>query len=328
MQLMGESSNSSSSSKLPQSGSSRQQLQQLQHPAHIECQDEKRKDTKANDGLNAENRSATNRVQVTHPSVVIMEDEKEHPLLYLHQSVSGTSSREGNGNRGKHRNNSHHPKHPQTLLPKRYSSTTMNGKSKTDTVHAKKRITPIATVFFAVPIMSLLFLGLPHVNSAINNKTLGDTLHAMLSDLCTTLSTAYLLIISIVKGLSRDKILSVLPSYDTKKVALPIEQLEQRLELGFDLLRKYDDASGASAICESALHSILESHGEPQHESWTGSISSIALLFDIKENRLLSKAYHCLGEATLALFSSSIISQTLKNELLTKAKESFESSVS
>ncbi len=321
MQLMGMSSNSSSS-KLPQSGSSRQQLQQLQ--AQIECQDEKREDTKANDGFHPENRSATNIVKVTPPSVVIKEDETEHPLFQLHQSVSDTS-REGNGNRGKQP-----PKHPQTqtLLPKRDSSSTMNGKGKTDTAHTKKHKRLTATVLLAVPIISLLFLGLPHVNSVINNKNLGDALNAMLSDLCTALSTAYLLIISLVKGLSRDKILSVLPSFDTRKVALPIGQLEQRIELGFDLLRKYDDASGSSAICESVLHSILDSHGEPQDESWTGSISSIALLFDIDENRLLSKAYHCLGEATLALLSSSIISRKLKKKLLTKAKESFESSVS
>lgn len=317
MQLMGESSNSSSS-------------KQPQHPAQIESQEEKRSDTKANGGFTPENRSTTNIVKVTPPSVVIMEDEKEHPLLYLHQSVSGTS-REGNGNRGKHGNNPQPPKHPQPLLPKRNSSTTMNmnEKGKIDTAHTKKQKTPMATVLFAVPIIiSLLILGLPHVNSVISNMNLGDALHGMLSYLCTTLSTAYLLIISIVKGLSRDKILSVLPSFDTRKVALPIGQLEQRLELGFDLLRKYDDASGSSAICESVLHSILRSHGEPQDESWKGSTSSMTLLFGVDEYNLLSKAYRCIGEAKLSLFTSSITSQSFKNELLTKAKENFESAVS
>lgn len=284
---MGESSNSSSS-KLPHSGSSRHQQQQPQHP------EENRTDSKAN----------TNIVKVTPPSVVIMEDEKEHPLLYG--------------------NILQPPKHPKPTLQKRSSPTmNMNEKGKADTAHAKKKNTPMSTVLFAVPmIISLLILGRPHVNSVISNT------NGMLSDLCTTLSAAYLLVISLVRGLSRDKILSLIPSFHTRKVALPIRQLEQRLELGFDLLRKYDDASGSSAICESVVHFILRSHGELQDENWKGSASSMTSLFSVDENKLLSKAYRCVGEAKLSLYSSSITSTSFKSELLTNAKESFESAVS
>lgn len=331
MELMGESS--SSSSKLPQSGSRRQQHphQQLR-PS--ESREEQRKDTKTSDGFNPENRLVTNNfvATVSPPSVVIAEDEKEHPLLYLHQSVSGTS-RDGNGNRSMHESKPQPPKHPQTLQPKRNSSSNINGKGTNidTTAHTTKGKPSMAIVtLFAIPLtLSLLLLGLPYVDSVINNTSVGDALHVMFSELCTLLSTAHLLIISLVKGLTLHTILSALPSYDTRKVAIPIEQLEQRLELGFDLLRLYDDASGSSAVCESVLHRIWDSHGgEPQDESSKGSGSSLSLLLDADENRLLSKAFLCMGEAKLALFSSSFVSQSFKKELLIQAKDNFESAVS
>jgi hypothetical protein len=324
MTLIRESSSSSSKPHHSGSGS-----RPRQHPAPLDLREETKNNSDSD--FHPETRLETiNLANLSPPSVIIAEDEKEHPLLFLHQSVSGGNSRERKGDgRGMHENTPPQPQTvQQTLQPKHDSSSDMNEKGKKrdlPRVKQKKPSTAITLVKSAVVVISLLVVWRPIINSAINN-TIAENSLKLLSNLSTRLSVAQLMFVSFVDGLNRNKILSLLPSFDVRKDKIPREHLEQRMELGFDLLRKYDDASGSLAVCENVLHTVLDGRGEP-HDGSETEISSMAL-FDVNENRLLSKAFLCIGESRLSLVSSSLVSQSDKKELLEMAKDSFKSAVS
>lgn len=187
------------------------------------------------------------------------------------------------------------------------------------------------------------------MNSVIvNNNSISSALPKILLDVSSKMTTLQLGIISLVPnnvlGYNMYKSSSSLSMIQME------EQFEKRLELGLTLLRKYDDASGSVAACESAFHYLIQSmDGTSTTTTARGAteesyslrdtttdgrrdyLTSRVLLAGRNHNdggRLLSKALLCMGEARLALSSSLLGSQDMREMELMKAKESLEAAVS
>lgn len=130
------------------------------------------------------------------------------------------------------------------------------------------------------------------------------------------------------------------PSLVWRGSRLPMEQLERRLALGFDLLRRNDDASGSSAACEFVVRAILDGAGGGGKSSYDevggrrdgdlASIVSSSTSLDADEAGLLSRALLCVGEANLASSLSSHGPRFLSTRAgaLIRARESLEAAVS
>ena len=144
-------------------------------------------------------------------------------------------------------------------------------------------------------------------------------------------------VLSSIQKLSKN-IISSLPDYLPKRQSdehLPINQFERRLEVGKNLLRKWDDASGSNAACSGVVYAILKTNkGGDINDALDAKdllsfVSLSVTLLKEDEVRILSEALVCMGEARLALFSASITSsRKIKRDQLIYAKEIYVASVS
>lgn len=316
-----------------------------------------------NAGFDPETRSKIASIAKKSPPKLQDENDggKEHPLLYLHQSVTGNKQR---GVVGGGAPNEEEPKQRcQNQQPLKEPNVHEKDRSQSDpnisNVGSKpskeiappdqpKKLAPEAkqdlqkevpcksggrTALLAtkaVATMTLLVLWLVLMQKIIDHSSVEGTngVADILLGISSVASAAQLRILSLVHEYSQ-----YIPAlFDTTtKSTVPLEQLEKRLELGVSLLRKYDDASGSAAACEGALHGILDSRGfvgDENRRDYMSLVSTSTAAFSVDEIQLLSKSLLCLGEARLALFSSSFGSQSIKKGQLMMAKESFEAAVS
>ena len=112
------------------------------------------------------------------------------------------------------------------------------------------------------------------------------------------------------------------------------EHHERRLALGFDLLRRHDDASGSYATCESVLRAIVNdykyrgSSSSSSNNDLTNLVLSLPttslLNTNNHESRLIVRALLCIGESNLALSTRSHGSKSIRLLQLTRAMESLE----
>ena len=109
------------------------------------------------------------------------------------------------------------------------------------------------------------------------------------------------------------------------------EHYERRLALGFDLLRRHDDASGSCATCESVLRAIVNDYKFRGSSSSNNDLTSLALSLPATsfntnnhEGGLISRALLCIGESNLALSTRSHGSKSIRMVQLTRAMESLE----
>jgi len=344
------SRDSSSSSSKPSSSRSGPQ-QQRQHQ-HLDRHEEHRTSSKTNDvasaGFDPDTRSKImNITKIPPPSLMEEKDRNggsEHPLLYLHQSVSG-DNKKGTGGLETNVNMSQQRQQPQKIqrqhikpsnerklneASEKIISDQPKPEKKDDEkdILVKRNERSLASVLFkTLATIALVILWISLMNSVISqNSSIEESAPKILLDLSAGIAAAQLGTVSYVQELSQH-IIALLPPFGSKRDLVSIEQFEKRLELGLNLLRKYDDASGSAATCESTLHAIVDSQGEWRDESvseFLSMVSSSLAIFGANENRLISKALLCLGEARLALFSSSFGSQAIKRGHLMNAKESFE----
>ena len=266
----------------------------------------------------------------------------EHPLLSLHQSVSedgsaiqqeqtikllkkvsditekkqktSTTTTSDNMNGNQHHNNS-------------VDNNTQMKKSKVSKA--------LSMLIKTIVINTLLVLWIVLMHSVINNADIIDksSYPTIITDgYDYILNTFQLLgVVSYVQDFTKH-ITPLLPSISfdsTTKRHFPVDQFEQRIELGVNLLRKYNDASGSEATCESVLQAIIidkEKKNNRQQDNLLYLVSSSTSTLNINENRILSQTLLCLGEARLSMYSDSSFSSSklIKRGQLMKAKDSYE----
>lgn len=197
-------------------------------------------------------------------------------------------------------------------------------------------------LFKAIVIATLLFMECSLIFSVVKNATRDENS----TDSAPTVSSGKIAeetnIISYIQKLS-EKFISRLSGFGSQRLfdSTSLSQFQRRLELGQNLIRKFDDPSGSEAACAGVAQAMIQkTSGEfrkvdSSHEkdSLMSSLSSSMPLFNEEESRILSDAYLCIGEARLSLFSSSFSSalglkiNDAKKEKLMYAKEGFEASV-
>ena len=180
----------------------------------------------------------------------------------------------------------------------------------------------LATMLFKIVVTTLLALWLLAIHSIIAKSRANIEMHApkVVTDPSSTVTL--LGTISVIHDWSKH-LLSLLPTFSTSTNLIG-KKIKKQVEVGRNMLQ-IEDAFGSIVACESALHSIVGGIG--LGGLLAGVSSSMAQMSSF-EGELITEALTCLGQAKLALFSSSYVSQTMKREQLTEAKEIFEVAVS
>ena len=344
----------------------------------------KSKDDVINAAFNPETRSKiANITKRSQPSKLVDEvrGEGEHPLLYLHQSVSGDKNHErkngGDGGKDKSQRQGEQLQQKQTQQQppvkvanettklkdtsnlatetKAQSSnntikptTATSVKEKTQTTRSasnkQTKSSAFATFFKSIAILSLLFLWIAILHTAIVNNSSAQTSDRdgtttnILSELSTVLTATKSGINSFIQQV-KPKVQSALQSVHTvvpsvlsllaTKKEISIEQLDKRITMGFNLLSGYNDVAGSISACEGVLFGLLRKGKAMGSDGLDFKmISSSISRLSADESQELSRALLCVGEARLASFSSTFGSDEMKRDELTKAKESLESAVS
>ena len=95
-----------------------------------------------------------------------------------------------------------------------------------------------------------------------------------------------------------------------KRKKIPIKQLEQHIQIGRNLLHKYNDVIGCQSTCTTVLHSILPGNDNDSSPSSSlllklisQQVSRILSTFNNDEINVLVSTLVCLGEVHLYLFS-------------------------
>ena len=285
-------------------------------------------------------------------------NKERHPLLSLHQSVGRSNNKNNNVNsEGSSENNQSSPLQQQQTekLMKKINLDTKKSPQQTkakpeirnvigDSTKANKLAAFISTLFMIIAISTLIILCILFMYSfVVTNKELSveESVYKTISDMSVMWSAAHAGILSFVHELNVDiKSVKLLPSLSstssifsyTKK--LPLDQFEKRVEVGNNLLRSYGDATGSEASCQSVLNAITSDSSRGRKDknkvgSLHSQVTSLMSVLTASENRVLSQALLCVGEAQLAMFSDSSFgsSTVVKKRQLKKAKESFEASI-
>ena len=162
------------------------------------------------------------------------------------------------------------------------------------------------------------------VNSIVSEMSLNDSLDAL-----ATKASVELVDIR-AKALKTKNMVLTLLSNDDAGVR-NLDQVGERIELGRSLLSVYDDAFGSSQYCESAFQGILDVNGVYKSEGPLYLVRMSPQLtekYTLEETKLVARVLLCMGEARLALFSTSLEPTCSKKETLGLGKECFEAAVS
>jgi len=261
----------------------------------------------------------------------------EHPLLSLHQSVSEDGSaiqQEQTIKLLKKVSDITEKKHQSKSSDNNMNGNQHHNSQVNITQKKKSKISrALSMIIKIIVINTLLVLWIVLMHSVINNADIDKSSYpTIITDgYDYVLNTFQLLgVVSYVQDFTKH-ITALLPSISfdsTTKRHFPMDQFEQRIELGVNLLRKYNDASGSEATCESVLQAIIidkEKKNNLQQDNLLYLVSSTSTL-NINENRILSQTLLCLGEARLSMYSDSSFSSSklIKRGQLMKAKDSYE----
>jgi len=262
----------------------------------------------------------------------------EHPLLSLHQSVSE------DGSAIQQEQTIKLLKKVSDITEKKQKTSTtidnMNGNqhhNSQDNITQKKKSKvsrALSMIVKIIVINILLVLWIVLMHSVINNADIIDkSSYPTITDgYDYVLNTFQLLgIVSYVQNFTKH-ITTLLPSISfdsTTKRHFPMDQFEQRIELGVNLLRKYNDASGSETTCQSVLQAIIidkEKKNGRQQDNLLYQVSSSMSTLNSNENKILLQSLLCLGEARLAMYSDSSFSSSkiVKRGQLMKAKERYD----
>ena len=162
------------------------------------------------------------------------------------------------------------------------------------------------------------------VNSIVSEMSLNDSLDAL-----ATKASVELVDIR-AKALKTKNMVLTLLSNDDAGVR-NLDQVGERIELGRSLLSVYDDAFGSSQYCESAFQGILDVNGVYKSEGPLYLVRMSPQLtekYTLEETKLVARVLLCMGEARLALFSTSLEPTCSKKGTLRHGKECFEAAVS
>ena len=194
------------------------------------------------------------------------EGGSEHPLLSLHQSVSEDSSaiqQEQTIKLLKKVSDITEKKHKTSTT----TSDNMNQHHNSDDNNNQKKKSKVSRalsmIIKTIVINTLLVLWVVLMHSVINNADIIDksSYPTIVTDGYDYIMNTFQLlgVVSYVQDFTKH-ITALLPSIsfdNTTKRHFPMDQFEQRIELGVNLLRKYNDASGSEATCESVLQAII-----------------------------------------------------------------------
>ena len=274
-------------------------------------------------------------------------NKERHPLLSLHQSVGRSNNKNNNVNsEGSSENNQSSPLQQQQTekLMKRIKSPQTKVKPEIPIGESTKANKLAAFMIIAISTLIILCILFMYSLFVISNNvelSVEESVYKTISDMSGMWSAAHAGILSFLHELNVDiKSVKLLPSLSstssifsyTKK--LPLDQFEKRGEVGNNLLRSYGDATGSEASCQSVLNAITSDSSRGRKDknkvgSLHSQVTSLMSVLTASENRVLSQALLCVGEAQLAMFSDSSFgsSTVVKKRQLKKAKESFEASI-
>jgi len=224
-----------------------------------------------------------------------------------------------------HRRNSHNMRRPSML---------------TVISRAMSTLTKIIVILTILLLLLIVLMNLLSIDNNYNSNatitqimTTGSSHTRKTMDVSSILSSTRTIILNFSRELKSvpffNKFMKM--KEDESMMVDSTEHYERRLALGFDLLRRHDDASGSCATCESVLRAIVNDYKFRGSSSSNNDLTSLALSLPATsfntnnhEGGLISRALLCIGESNLALSTRSHGSKSIRMVQLTRAMESLE----
>lgn len=234
---------------------------------------------------------------------------------------------------------------------------TYNGGVNTSTAHRRnshnmrkpsmltvisRALSTLTNIIGILTILLLLLIVLMNSLSFDNNYKSNATITQIMTtgsshtrktmDVSSILSSTRTSILNFTRELKSIPFLNKFMNMEEEELMMVVstEHYERRLALGFDLLRRHDDASGSYATCESVLRAIVNDYKYRGSSSSNNDLISLVLSLHTTslntnnhEGRLISRTLLCIGESNLAL-STRHGSNSIRMVQLTRAMDSLE----